>query len=426
MYDDVENDSGHNKLMVGSMNAASKFTKGDGEEEQLGGTVYTKNLKIGMKMPAKIIEGRNNWLLMEKDDTYEEEDIGENCEQNFEHCNQMSGVMMPRDFLAKLTRYFIQEEGQQLSFFQDAQREACEVMASRRPHWRKRKSKSASLFLSMFFLLEKEVAESNDAVNKEIFVEIFDSRDAYIESLMKALDRVDEVEASMTEGTAMRMPSWIFDDGGNIEDNDAQNDVSASSVPTIDKLVMDTLDVIEGLNEVDKTKYVKIFHTHETTFAIQHTKVKTLAKEKNLLVPKFLSQKKNYPGFVTLKTETFKKMTSLSSKGSANTGPGFCTSILLHKLSQQTKTRILESLGVPDNDVVTNAVEETDDDLDPLASQDYPQFSQSQSRDTLKFCDLCDFKTMYKVDFNNHISMHSQCNVCKESFKDENTLEVHS
>ena len=84
VYDDVENDSGHNKMMVGSMHAASKFTKGDGEEEQLGGTVYTKNLRVGMKMPAKIIEGRNNWLLMEKDDAYEEEDIGENCEQNFE------------------------------------------------------------------------------------------------------------------------------------------------------------------------------------------------------------------------------------------------------------------------------------------------------------------------------------------------------
>ena len=65
VYDDVENDGGQNKLMVGSMNGASKFTKGDGEEEQLGGTIYTKNLKIGMKMPAKIVEGRNNWLLME-------------------------------------------------------------------------------------------------------------------------------------------------------------------------------------------------------------------------------------------------------------------------------------------------------------------------------------------------------------------------
>ena len=122
VYDDVEGDSGQNKLMVGSMNAASKFTKSDGEEEQLGGTIYTKNLKTGMKMPDKIIEGRNNWLLMERDPVYEEEDMGENCEANFEHCNEMSNVKMPRDLLAGFTQYFIIPEGELLSFFQEAER----------------------------------------------------------------------------------------------------------------------------------------------------------------------------------------------------------------------------------------------------------------------------------------------------------------
>ena len=180
VYDDVEGDSGQNKLMVGSMNGASKFTKGEGEEQQLGGTVYTKNLKSGMKMPAKIIEGRNNWLLMERDSAYEDEEMGENCERNFDHCNEMSSNNMPRDFLAKLTRYFIREENESLSFFQKAQLEACEIMSCRRPHWGKRKAKSASLFLSIFFLIEKEVAESGDPISKELFVEIFLSRDAYI------------------------------------------------------------------------------------------------------------------------------------------------------------------------------------------------------------------------------------------------------
>ena len=137
VYDDIEGEGGQNKMMVGSMNGASKFTKGDGEEEQLGGTVYTKNLKTGMKMPAKIVEGRNNWLLMEKDSNYEEEDMGENCEQNFDHCNEMANILMPRDFLAGLTKYFIREEKEHLSFFQEAQREACEIMAKRRPNWGK-------------------------------------------------------------------------------------------------------------------------------------------------------------------------------------------------------------------------------------------------------------------------------------------------
>ena len=150
-------------------------------------------------MPDKIIEGRNNWLLMEKDDTYEEEDMGENCESNFNHCNEMSNCLMPRDFLAKLTRYFIRSDHDQLSFFQEAQREACEIMSSRRPHWRKRKSKSAALFISIFLLIEKEVAECEDSISKELFVEAFSGRDIFIDFLMKFLDRVDEFEASMAE-----------------------------------------------------------------------------------------------------------------------------------------------------------------------------------------------------------------------------------
>ena len=67
-------------------------------------------------------------------------------------------------------------------------------MSHRRPHWNKRKAKSASLFISVFSLVEKEVAESMDDINKELFVEIFSSRDDYIDLVMKALDRVDEVE----------------------------------------------------------------------------------------------------------------------------------------------------------------------------------------------------------------------------------------
>ena len=52
----MEGESGQNKMMVGSLNAASKYTKTEGEVEQLGGTIYTKNLKNGMKMPDKLLK----------------------------------------------------------------------------------------------------------------------------------------------------------------------------------------------------------------------------------------------------------------------------------------------------------------------------------------------------------------------------------
>ena len=165
VMDDIEGESGQSKNIVASMNGASKFTKGEGEEEQLGGIIFTKNIKVGQKIPQKIIQGRCNWLLMEKDPDYEQEDIGDNCEADVEHVNEMAGMDMPRDFLAGLTKYFIPNEGEEETYFQEADREAREIFDTRRPHWRKRKSKSASLFLSIFFLVEKEVSESNHQVH---------------------------------------------------------------------------------------------------------------------------------------------------------------------------------------------------------------------------------------------------------------------
>ena len=413
--------------MVGSMNAASKFTKGEGEEEQLGGTVYTKNLKDGMKMPAKIIEGRNNWLLMEKDTAYEDEDIGENCESNFDHFNEMSNIMMPRDFLAKLTRYFIRLEGESMSFFQDAQREACEIMVHWRPHWRKRKSKSGALFISVFFLIEKEVAESEDEISKELFVEAFGCRDDFIDILMKAMDRVDEVEAAMTEGMAMKMPAWIYGEGEVGEEDRATQATQQNEAPAFDinKLVLDTLDIIKDLDIIDKTKYVKVFHNNDTTLAIQHTKVKSLAKEKGLNQPKFLAQKKNYPSFVTLKTETFTKMSASANSGSTNTGPGFCTSIILSKLSAEVKLRVSEDFGLSTNEMLLDGNEDDAMDIDPTSSQDYPEFSQSQNSETLKVCEICHFKTRSKFDFNNHMEGHPKCPVCKKTFKDKDCVAAH-
>ena len=68
--------------------------------------------------------------------------------------------MMTRDFFLKLTRSFIREDGKQLSFF-----------------W--------------------EVSETIDKISKEIFDEIFDSRDTLTEVFKKALGRVDEVQATI-------------------------------------------------------------------------------------------------------------------------------------------------------------------------------------------------------------------------------------
>ena len=103
---------------------------------------------------------------MRMDPEYEDEEMETNMESMFEHVNQMSNTDMPRDYLASMSRHFLRGDGEKFTMFQEKKTEACLLLEQRRPHWRKRKSKSSSQFLSMFYLLEKDVIESNDDVAK--------------------------------------------------------------------------------------------------------------------------------------------------------------------------------------------------------------------------------------------------------------------
>ena len=433
MFDDVEGESGQHKMMVGSLNAASKFTKGEGEEEQLGGTIYTKNLKIGMKMPSKIVEGRNNWLLMERDRTYELEDMGSNCESNFEHSNEMCNVSMPRDFLASLTQYFIRPDASTLSLFQDAHREACEIMADQRPHWRKRKSKSNSLFISFFFLVEKEVEDSDDEVCKELFFKIFVSCDEYIDLVMKAMDRVDEIEAAMAEGSSMDVPSWAVDDGDDTSaaDSGPKKQVNGEiNEVDIDKIVVDTLKLIEKMDDLEKSKYANVIKNGKTqilTIALRHTKLKDLAKRNEKPIPKFLTQQKKYPAFVTLKTEIFTKLTATSSRGAQNTSAAFCTSIQINKLVFETRTAIKDAFSLDDDSLLIEDIE-TLEESEPSSSQmsSLSSQSRSQSSETLKVCDVCDFTSRSSSDMHSHKASHPTCEVCNLVLENVDCLAVHS
>ena len=171
-------------------------------------------------------------------------------------------------------KYFVRGDGESLTFFQEAHREACEIMAHRRPHWGKRKVKSGSLYISIFFLIEREVALSNNPVCKQMFVEIYHRRDSYIESVMNALNKTDEVEASMKEGQSMNFPPWILD-GSDSNDVDSISDAASSSCAEhidsgIDHLVLETLNVIKELSRVDKSKHVKMFTASESSLGIRH------------------------------------------------------------------------------------------------------------------------------------------------------------
>ena len=161
---------------------------------------------------------------MRMDPDYEAEEMETNMENMFEHVNQMCGTDMPRDFLASMSRHFLRENGEKFTTFQKFQTEACLLLEQRRPHWRKRKTKSASQFLSMYYLVEKEVMESEDEVAQSLFVEAFHSREAYVESIMEEFDETGRLEKQMSSGNAMNVSGFVFD-----EDDDNSVDSKTTS-----------------------------------------------------------------------------------------------------------------------------------------------------------------------------------------------------
>ena len=113
-----------------------------------------------------------------------------------------------------------------------------------------------------------------------------------------------------------------------------------------------------------------------------------------------------------------------SSKGACNTGPGFCTSIVIRKLCQDTKQKVISVMELSDDELLLSEDEDDDDENDVGASQDFPAYSQSQS-ETLKTCNHCTFNTRDKHEFMVHVNSHPKCPECRKVFLDIPTLEEH-
>lgn len=354
------------------------------------------------------------------DPIYESEEMETNLESMFEHVNQMANTDMPRDFLASLSKHFFRENGEKFTTFQKFQTEACLLLEQKRPHWRKRKAKSASQFLSMFYLLEKEVMESGDQVAMSLFVEAFNSREAYIESVMAEFDETDELEKKMSSGPTIKVPGFVYDD----DDDDDADANTESHVFDLNNCVLEVCNIIEDLDDVTKTKYVKVFDKdNDISIGIHNARVKALAKRKDVSLTPFPSVK-FYPAEVKSATKTFTKLTSTSSTGAANTSAGYCMLINIKHMNEEAKSTILGIFGRDDviDDQVT--VEEHDED-DLLPSQDFPNLFQSQTSETLLHCTLCEYLSRSKVEFEEHELTHPNCPNCRKQFINEIMLNEH-
>ena len=106
VLDDSERMSREHALLVGNMNAATKRKAGGWKSEKLSGIAITKNLNPGEKLHPKIIEGRLIWFLMQPSQFHESQGMEENVESHLQHILAMKESFCPRDFLARLSRFF--------------------------------------------------------------------------------------------------------------------------------------------------------------------------------------------------------------------------------------------------------------------------------------------------------------------------------
>ena len=108
VLDDSERSRAEHKMLVGSLNAASKNTVSKGSQEKIAGLIITKNLKQEEKWEQKVLTGRLVWLLMSPASMHFDQDMEENYDSVAEHILAMRSSDMPRDFLARLTRKAIE------------------------------------------------------------------------------------------------------------------------------------------------------------------------------------------------------------------------------------------------------------------------------------------------------------------------------
>ena len=72
-----------------------------------------------------------------------------------------------------------------------------------------------------------------------------------------------------------------------------------------------------------------------------------------------------------------------------------------------------------DDSIVNN---ESDEDLEEglAQSEDFPGFFQSQNQPILQ-CEVCDFETRDKSEYENHCKGHPKCDLCQTSLENIDT-----
>ena len=396
VLDDSERSGAEHKMLVGSLNAAAKNTVTKGAQEKIAGLIITKNLKQKEKWELKVLSGRLVWLLMSPASLHFEEDMEDNYDSVAEHVQAMRSSDMPRDFLSRLVRWFIPVGHGSLVPYQDFHKEGSIILKSLFTAWGPRKLKSNAHLFAAYKMIESEVKESGDPVCEQLFVEIFKDHETFVNTLFENLKKVEEVENKMM---------------GRVSLSEADAETVQEPLD-VDKIIEELMEKFAGESLVFISKFFKIIHKgSQPTLAVAHPRVQKKAGKLSYMI--------TFKG-LSLKTDCA-SLTNLNSDvmyGRGNTGPTFCTLIPLKDLSSENRDKLLKTFNMEIPDIMDDSV------VLPSSSQDFP-FTQSQTQDTIKICEVCRFATRDKMEMRLHMNNHVGCETCGKFFSSQNDLDEH-
>ena len=126
------------------------------------------------------------------------------------------------------------------------------------------------------------------------------------------------------------------------------NNVEEKNLFDFNNFILEVCSIIENLNYVDKTKYVKVFEEKdgEASIGILHTKVKILARKMSTKLSPIPHSVKDFPRDVKTGCKTFTKQNSTSSIGLNNTTSGYCMLVNIQGLSLETRDKVWRVLGL--------------------------------------------------------------------------------
>ena len=403
--DDIETKAIEHKIILSSFNGATKTTIGRGKEKPLAGLIISKNFKENEVMEEKDDEGRTFVQIFDKKI---EGDIEDAYEAEAEHADVMDDNVLCRDFLAKMTSKFLKNKGEK-SIFQEKHQAACGVLAERKPGYGNRKVKSYALALCAFLLVEEEVEELQNKEIQQLFVEVYKDRATFIENLLDCFEKTD---ALLDNHIRRRAPA-----------REQEERIVGNHDP--EEVLTLLLDKFEGKSLVEITNVVKGFTRKNgmQVIAVAHTKLKKIEPT----LAKTIKELKESDGItneaITSGINTFTKPKADRHIGASNTESKTSIEFSFHILSNELIGRIREMFDIPVVDENPEADISEDDQV--AQSQDYPGLYQSQGRDTMKFCSLCDFATRCVDAMETHASEHPGCNICKKRFVTEAELQEH-